>query len=89
MAEHLKEYGVDIQLNLKLIEGLTASDYVQAQRVRDQTIAQMESLFEAVDFIVTPATGCLPPIIHPNAESAGESDLGTLDRIKECIQLSN
>lgn len=89
VAEHLKEYGVDIQLNLKLIEGLTASDYVQAQRVRDQTIAQMESLFEAVDFIVTPATGCLPPIIHPNAESAGESDLGTLDRIMRFAPLAN
>lgn len=86
---HLKEYGVDIQLNLRLIEGLTASDYVQAQRVRDQTITSLEGLFDEVDFIVTPATGCLPPIIHPNAESVGESDLGTLDRIMRFAPLSN
>ena len=89
VKEHLHQYGVDIQLNLKLIEGISASDYVQAQRVRDAMTTQMESIFDQVDFIVTPATGCLPPMIHKNAESAGESDLGTLDRVMRFAPLSN
>ncbi|MFZ5475188.1 MAG: amidase [Myxococcota bacterium] len=73
--------GADVALNFLLAQGLTAADYVHAQRLRADLARRWRAVFDHVDVIASPATGCTAPPINPGAEDAGESDIVTLDRI--------
>ena len=52
-------------------------DYVNSQRQRTRAMKILKSLFEKVDTIALPGSGCLPPVIRSGALSSGISD-GTL-----------
>ncbi|HEX7598629.1 MAG TPA: amidase, partial [Polyangia bacterium] len=80
-AEHGKQHGLDVRLNLALARSFTALDYVKAQRVRTRLIANFKRAFETVDVIVTPSTGVAAPLIPPTALPDGDSDLTTLTEI--------
>lgn len=80
-AEHHKDYGLDVRLNLALAREFTARDLLQAQRVRTQMIANFNAALDKVDFIVTPATGIVSPKIPAKALPSGESDLTTATEI--------
>jgi Asp-tRNA(Asn)/Glu-tRNA(Gln) amidotransferase A subunit family amidase len=77
-AEHHKQHGLDVRVNLDLARTFTTMDYIQAQRVRTRLIGHFKRTFEQVDVIVTPATGVAAPIIRAAALSNGDSDLTTL-----------
>ncbi len=81
-------YGPDTSLNFSLARGLLASDYTQALRVRSALAEGWRAVFEQVDLVATPTTGCTAPPIHPDA-LGGESDLGTLDRIMRYAHAPN
>jgi Asp-tRNA(Asn)/Glu-tRNA(Gln) amidotransferase A subunit family amidase len=75
---HQKDFGLDIRVNLALAQTFTAQDYVLAQRVRTRAIHRFQRVFEQVDTIATPTTGCTAPRIPAKAFPDGESDLTTL-----------
>jgi len=80
-AEHHREHGPDVRINLALARAFTSGDYVQAQRVRTRTIANFLRALEGIDAILTPATGIAAPPIPKAAIPDGESDLSTLIEI--------
>jgi Asp-tRNA(Asn)/Glu-tRNA(Gln) amidotransferase A subunit family amidase len=77
-AEHCREHGLDVRVNLALARQFTARDYIQAQRVRTRMMADFNRILEQVDAIVTPATGLAAPPIPHAALPHGDSDLTTL-----------
>jgi Asp-tRNA(Asn)/Glu-tRNA(Gln) amidotransferase A subunit family amidase len=88
-AEHGKEFGLDVRINLALARAFTAQDYLQAQRVRTRAIAHFNRALEEVDVIVTPATGRTAPPIAPDALPDGESDLTMTAQLMRFIVAGN
>ena len=80
-AEHHREHGADVRINLALARAFTTMDYVQAQRVRTRLIANFARVLEQVDVILTPSTALPAPLIPKAALPEGESDLSTLVEI--------
>jgi Asp-tRNA(Asn)/Glu-tRNA(Gln) amidotransferase A subunit family amidase len=80
-AEHHRQHGADVRINLVLGRSFTAMDYVQSQRVRTRLIANFAYAFEQVDVILTPATALPAPLIPMAAMPEGDSDLTTLIEI--------
>jgi Asp-tRNA(Asn)/Glu-tRNA(Gln) amidotransferase A subunit family amidase len=74
-AEHGKEHGLGIRINLRLARAFTAQDYVKAQRVRTRLMLNFNKALEIADVIVTPAAGLPAPQIKPKALPLGDSDL--------------
>ena len=50
---------------------VSAIEYINAQKQRTRSIRALEMLFDEVDVIVTPTSGCLAPVIPPAAETTG------------------
>lgn len=88
-AQHHKEHGADVRINLALARAMSAQDYIQAQRVRRRMINHLTQVFNQVDVIMTPTTGITAPRIRPKALSGGESDLTTLFEIMRFATLAN
>jgi len=78
-----------VRINFALAGQLTHTDYVRAQQVRTRTAEHFEKIYEDVDVIVTPTTGCTAPPLRPAALSKGESDLVTLSKIMRFIYHGN
>jgi len=76
--EHRRDYGLDVRTNLALGRSLSVSDYVQAQRVRTQSMATFRRTFDLVDVVLSPTTGVTAPVIRADALPEGESDLTAL-----------
>jgi Asp-tRNA(Asn)/Glu-tRNA(Gln) amidotransferase A subunit family amidase len=87
--EHWKEYGLEIRINLDLARAFTASDYLQALRIRTRTMANFDQVLTEVDAIVTPTTACTAPRIPLDALPDGESDLTTLLEIMRFATAAN
>jgi Asp-tRNA(Asn)/Glu-tRNA(Gln) amidotransferase A subunit family amidase len=81
-------YGPDTAINFSLGRGLLASDYAHALRVRSVVADGWRRVFEQVDVVATPTTGCTAAPIRPGAEG-GESDLELLDRIMRFAHAPN
>lgn len=82
-------HGTDVRLNLALAQGLSATDYVQAQRWRQRAVAIWNEQLEQVDLIASPMTGLTAPKLHPEALSDGESDLTILNEIMRFATIGN
>jgi Asp-tRNA(Asn)/Glu-tRNA(Gln) amidotransferase A subunit family amidase len=80
-AEHRRDHGLDVRVNLALARQFTARDYIQAQQVRTRMIANFSHVLEQVDAIITPTTGLSAPAIPKTAMPHGDSDLTTLIEI--------
>ena len=80
-TEHHHEHGLDVRTNLALAGALTASDYVQAQRVRTRLISAFNTAMQDVDMILTPSTGVVAPVIPSDALPEGNSDLTSVIEI--------
>lgn len=87
-SKHHHEHGLDVRTNLALARSFAASDYIQAQRARTRTTANLSRAFEKVDAVVTPTTGCTAPAIAPDA-LGGESDLTKLMEIMRFTSIAN
>jgi Asp-tRNA(Asn)/Glu-tRNA(Gln) amidotransferase A subunit family amidase len=80
-ADHRRDHGLDVRLNLALARLFTARDYVKAQQIRTRLRANFARVFGQVDAVITPAAGMVAPPIPKAALSDGESDLSTLTEI--------
>jgi Asp-tRNA(Asn)/Glu-tRNA(Gln) amidotransferase A subunit family amidase len=76
-AEHSNDFGLDAHLNLRIARSATASEYVNAARMRARAIGIFQRALGGVDAIITPSTGQTAPRINPAAQPYGESDLST------------
>ncbi len=72
-----KLQGGAVRLSLVLGEELTASDYIQAQRMRARAMIIFKNLFKDVDVILTPATAKTSRPIPVNGNETGWTDLAT------------
>jgi Asp-tRNA(Asn)/Glu-tRNA(Gln) amidotransferase A subunit family amidase len=76
-AEHHREHGLDVRLNLTLGRALNSRDYLLAQRARTRIINNFNRALEQVDMIITPTTAIAAPPIPKDALPNGNSDLTT------------
>lgn len=74
-AEHRRDYGLGVRINLALARALTARDYVQAQRMRTRFQKHLAKAFEIADVIVSPMTAFPAPAIASDVFPRGESNL--------------
>jgi Asp-tRNA(Asn)/Glu-tRNA(Gln) amidotransferase A subunit family amidase len=80
-AEHHRQYGLDVRINLALARSFTTMDFIQSQQVRTRLIANFARAMEQADVILTPSTALPAPLIPTAALPDGESDLSTLVEI--------
>ncbi|MDZ4159417.1 MAG: amidase, partial [Anaerolineaceae bacterium] len=76
-ADRRQQHGAAVRISLTLGEAFTASDYVQAQRLRTRALATFRDLFRSVDVIISPATALAAQPIPQHGLPDGWSDLGT------------
>jgi Asp-tRNA(Asn)/Glu-tRNA(Gln) amidotransferase A subunit family amidase len=72
-----KLMGAAVRLSLVLGDVFTASDYLQAQRVRTRALANFREVYRQVDVVITPATALAAQPIPQGGAPGGWSDLGT------------
>ena len=78
LAAHRRDFALPTRINLALAEQFTEADYLRAQRIRTQALAEWNRVLSEVDVVVTPATACPAPRLTPGSETTGESDLYTV-----------
>jgi Asp-tRNA(Asn)/Glu-tRNA(Gln) amidotransferase A subunit family amidase len=84
-----REFSAETRINLALAQRFTSRDYLLAQRVRTEAIANFRAALSLADVIITPTTACTAPPIRPNALPHGESDLSMLTEIMRFSVFSN
>jgi Asp-tRNA(Asn)/Glu-tRNA(Gln) amidotransferase A subunit family amidase len=88
-AEHHREHGLDVRLNLAFGQALSAQDYVLAQRARTRIINNFSVALAKVDMILTPTTAIAAPRIPKDALPNGNSDLTTTIKIMRFVTAAN
>jgi len=88
-AEHHKEHGLDVRLNLALARATSSQDYLLAQRARTRIIENFNRALKQVDMIVTPTTAIAAPAIPKDALPDGNSDLTTTIEIMRFVTAGN
>ncbi len=86
---HRDAMGLDVRLAVALGARIRATEYHHAQKLRLRLRRQMATLLSTVDLWVTPTTACTAPPVRPGAESTGESDQLTTNRIVRYTFLGN
>lgn len=79
--DHWSELSPSTRVNLTLGNAITASDYLQGQRVRTRAIEHFRRAFQQVDVILTPATAVTAPVIPSGVERDGWSDLSVVTEL--------
>ena len=67
---------------------LSEDDQSLACRVRTAAMAELDKIFERVDVIVTPALGCVPPLVPHDLET-GVMDMSITSAIMRYMLLAN
>jgi len=88
-AEHHREHGLDVRLNLALGRAFSSQDYVLAQRARTRIIKNFIAALAQVDMILTPTTAITAPPIPKDALPSGNSDLTTTIKIMRFATAAN
>ncbi|MFW6260632.1 MAG: amidase, partial [Spirochaetota bacterium] len=79
--ERRGDFAPATRISLALARSFTATDYLQAQRVRRRAMQTFLRAYETVDAIVTPSSAVPAPRIPDDGLPAGISDLGTVTEI--------
>ncbi len=88
-ADHRKDFGLDVRINLAMARSLTSRDYIKAQRVRTMAIQEFFQVLNKVDVIITPSTACTAPPIPKDALPDGESNLEVLTELMRFASMAN
>jgi len=83
------EFSLDARANLAIARSFTASEFVNAARIRTRAMAQWRAVFRDVHVVVTPATGQVAPRINPAALARGESNLSMTTEVMRFAFPSN
>jgi aspartyl-tRNA(Asn)/glutamyl-tRNA(Gln) amidotransferase subunit A len=73
-AARREEYGPKLRATIEVGRRISASSYLRAQRIRRMCVTHARSLFDGVDFLVTPSTPMTAP---PGLESTGDPRFNT------------
>ncbi|MFP4173002.1 MAG: amidase family protein [Candidatus Hydrogenedentota bacterium] len=76
-AKEMRSLAPSTRISLALARTFTSSDYIRAQRIRAQAMADFEEVYASVDALVTPASAVIAPAIPLDGIPWGISDLGT------------
>ena len=74
LFRHERELGHDLQVLLRVGAEISARDYLQAQRVRNEIRAEWAGILAGLDAVLTPGPGLVAQPIRPDAERTGELD---------------
>ena len=88
-AEHHKQHGLDVRLNLALARATSSQDYLLAQRARTRIIDNFKRALEHADMILTPTTAIAAPAIPQDALPDGNSDLSATIEIMRFVTAGN
>ena len=77
VEQHFGELNLETRLLLSLSYNFNAIEYINAQKQRKRAIETLKHIFNKVDIIVTPGTGCLAPYVPSEALSQGICDAET------------
>lgn len=93
MKGHLPQHRADLapttRFALALASELTANDYLQAQKVRQKSMNQLDEIFKKVDLIVSPACATTAALIPGNASHRDTLDTVLMSRLMRFAQLFN
>ena len=87
--EHFHELNLDTLMLISVGKEHSAFNYVGALKQRTRSVAILKALFEKVDVIATPSTGCAAPQIPPSALSHGIGDVYTMSKLTRFSFLAN
>jgi Asp-tRNA(Asn)/Glu-tRNA(Gln) amidotransferase A subunit family amidase len=89
MGIHRSELAPTTRFALSLGESISADDYFQAQRIRSRAMHHLSSIFQEVDFIVSPVSAVTAPPIHPTQADVLDTHLmGQLMRFSQIFNLT-
>jgi Asp-tRNA(Asn)/Glu-tRNA(Gln) amidotransferase A subunit family amidase len=89
MARHRAELSPSTRFALSLGASISADDYFQAQRIRTRAMQHLNSIFQEVDFIVSPAAAMTAPQIHPTqGDVLNTQQMGQLMRFSQIFNLT-
>ena len=77
-ADRFADYGEDVQRFLATGAGISAIDYIEAQRARRGVLANMLAAFMEVDLLLTPTLPIEAPVIGQETTSWDDGDEDTL-----------
>lgn len=83
------QFNAETRLSLAVARGVTATAYVNAQKIRRRATAAMRQVFDVCDVIATPAVPVVAPYVIPGSTTGGASDLRTTSRLMRFCQLAN
>lgn len=89
LEKHRTEYALETRLNLALAHGLSARDYLHAQRHRARLGRVWGSILNGVHAVVTPTTGVTAPPWAADAVARGESNIPLTTAIMRFAQAAN
>ena len=73
--KHFDEFNLETLMVVAGGMGISAIEYINAQKQRTRAVTSLKHLFKQVDVILTPATACVAPLIRAAAVPNGESNL--------------
>ncbi len=81
--DHRREFALPTRINLAVGREFSNADYIRAQQIRTDALAEWRRVLTDVDVVITPSTACTAPRLRPGSEQHGESDLSTVTRIMQ------
>lgn len=89
LAKYRSRMGYDIRLLMALGERLSGTYFLHAQRLRARLRREVNDALRQCDVLVFPSTACTAPRIRPGAESTGEVDDATTQKITRYTFMGN
>ncbi|HYX33495.1 MAG TPA: amidase [Oligoflexus sp.] len=89
LSSHRAELTPTTRFALSLGSEVSASDYIQAQRVRQRTMNHLEAIFKNVDFIASPVCATTAPPISVQEVHGDVLDTVLMGRLMRFVQLFN
>lgn len=86
---HRKDFCQATRINLALARSFSGRDYVMAQRVRSDAMAEWKRIFREVDVVMTPTAATPPPFLDPPTIRYGSSDLETVTALMRFVVCAN
>jgi len=86
--KYRSQFGDLPSFNLKIFESFTASDFLQAQKIKTMGIQILNEIFQQVDVIVTPSVSCKAPK-YPLDGSTVFYDSATVTKLMRYVFLGN
>lgn len=79
------DFSASTRINLAIGRDFSATDLVQAQRIRTEALAEFDRVFQSVDVLITPTTAVTSPRIPVAGDFETWSDLSTTTELMRFV----